>query len=118
MQKHITVLAVLHIAWGALGLLGATITFISIAGGGLISGEGEVIAITATVGTLIGGIIVVMSIPSLIGGLGLLKLKSWARYLVLVLGFLNLPGIPVGTALGIYTIWVLLKDETARLCSA
>jgi len=59
-----------------------------------------------------------MSIPSLIGGLGLLKLKSWARYLVLVLGFLNLPGIPVGTALGIYTIWVLLKDETARLCSA
>jgi hypothetical protein len=34
--------------------------------------------------------------------------------LALVLGFVNLIHIPFGTALGIYTLWVLLPAQSER----
>jgi len=40
--------------------------------------------------------------------------KSWARPLGLAVGFLALLRFPLGTALGIYTIWVLLPESSAR----
>jgi hypothetical protein len=43
-----------------------------------------------------------------LAGWGLLQRESWARMLTLVLAFLALFNIPFGTALGIYTLWVLL----------
>jgi len=45
----------------------------------------------------------------------LLKRFSWARILVLVLGALNLLNVPFGTALGIYTFWVLLDDQSVKM---
>jgi len=56
-----------------------------------------------------------MSIPGIVGGIGLLKRKYWARILILVLCFLSLLSIPFGTALGIYGIWILLKSETVEI---
>jgi hypothetical protein len=45
---------------------------------------------------------------------GLFERESWARMLGLVLGFLGLLRFPLGTALGIYTLWVLLPEESGR----
>jgi len=117
MEKHVTVLGILYIAFSALMLLLAVIVFAAVVGGGLISGDTEAMAITAVVGPAVAAFFVLLSAPGLIGGIYLLKHRPWARILVLVLGFLNLIEIPIGTALGIYTIWVLLKDETADLFS-
>lgn len=89
--------------------------FLTVAGGGLISGEPEAIAITATVATVVAAFIGVLSVPGIIAGVGLLQRWSWARVLAIVLGFLNLPNFPIGTAIGIYTIWVLLQEETSPL---
>lgn len=47
-------------------------------------------------------------------GAGLLQHASWGRILALVLGFLSLLNIPFGTALGVYTIWVLLSADADR----
>ena len=115
MEKHVTVLGVLYIAFSALGILAAIIVFTAVVGGGLISGDSEAMAITAIVGPIIALFLILVSVPGIIGGIGLLKRRNWARVLALVLGFLNLLNIPFGTALGVYTIWVLLKDETVRL---
>ncbi len=49
------------------------------------------------------------------GGIALLQHRRWARVLVLVLSFLSLIHIPIGTAYSIYAIWVLMKDDTVRL---
>jgi uncharacterized membrane protein (DUF2068 family) len=50
-----------------------------------------------------------------IAGWGLLQPESWARILALVLGFISLfTNIPFGTALGIYTMWVLLSSDSER----
>ena len=40
--------------------------------------------------------------------------EPWARMLAIVLGVLNLFDLPFGTALGIYTLWVLLPAESER----
>ena len=45
---------------------------------------------------------------------GLFERQPWARILGLVLGILALLRVPFGTALGIYTLWVLAPEESAR----
>jgi len=118
MQQHITILGVLYIILGALGILAGVIVFVTVAGGGIISGDGEAMAITAVVGSAIAIFLFLISAPGVIGGIGLLQRRSWARILVLILGCLNLLSIPFGTALGIYTLWALTKPEAQSLLSA
>ena len=55
-----------------------------------------------------GGIFLATGIIGLIAGWGLYERRSWARMLAIVLAFLNLLHPPFGTAIGIYTLWVLL----------
>jgi hypothetical protein len=111
MEQHITVLGVLHIAWGALGVLIAMIVFTAVVGGGMLSCDPEAVAITSIVGTSIAFFIFVPCLPGLIGGIGIFKYRQWARITLLVVGFINLLIIPFGTILGIYTIWVLMNTE-------
>ena len=80
-------------------------------GSGLLTDDPDAAAVTSGVGVIIGIATLVLSLPNLLAGYGLLKRHSWARGLALVLGFLNLFQIPFGTALGVYTFWVLFKDE-------
>jgi hypothetical protein len=47
-----------------------------------------------------------------IAGWGLIRREPWARILALVLGFLALINVPFGTALGVYTLWVLLPGTS------
>ena len=113
MKKHIDILAYLYLALGALGLLAALVVFVTLVGGGQLADDPDAEAASSAVGTLVGGFLALVSLPNLLAGYGLLKRRSWARGLALVLGFLNLFNVPFGTALGIYTFWVLFKDEAA-----
>ena len=45
---------------------------------------------------------------------GLFEREPWARFLGLALGFLALLRFPFGTALGIYTLWVLLPETSGK----
>ena len=54
-----------------------------------------------------------------IAGWGLLNRQGWARSLAIVMGVISMFfNIPFGTALGVYTLWVLLplqsKEEYER----
>ena len=60
------------------------------------------------------GIFAIISIIGIIAGWGLLDHRQWARMLIIVLACLALLNIPFGTALGIYTLWVLLPAESER----
>jgi hypothetical protein len=115
MEKHITILGVLYIAFSVMGIVAAVILILFLIGGGLISGEQEAFAITVGIGSIATCFVILLSVPGIIGGIWLLKRKAWARILVLVLGVLKLFNIPLGTILGIYTLWVLLNDETVQL---
>ncbi len=115
MEKHVQILAIIQIVFGVLGLLIAMIVFWGTVGGGLISQDPEAIFITSIVGTAVASFFIILSIPGIIGGMWLLKYKNWARILVLIIGIIDLIIIPIGPAIGIYTLWVLLKDETIQL---
>jgi hypothetical protein len=49
-----------------------------------------------------------------LAGWGLLQREKWARILALVMAFISLFNIPFGTAVGVYTLWVLLPSESER----
>ena len=96
----------------AVVLLG-TGAIVGIAGG--IDDTEVPIGILAIVGFLVGGSLIVFSIPDLIAGIGLLKYKEWARILTIVLSIINLINIPIGTIIGGYSLWVLLSGDTIVL---
>jgi hypothetical protein len=52
------------------------------------------------------------AVVGIITGWGLLQRQSWARMLAIVFGCLSLLDLPLGTALGIYTLWVLLPAKS------
>jgi hypothetical protein len=119
MEKHVTLVGALHIGYSAFQILGGLIAFMFIVGGGLLGGliakEELVFGITFFVGTTIAVWVLLVSIPGIVGGVGLLRYRPWARYMVLVLSVLALLNFPIGMAIGIYSLWALVQDETAKL---
>jgi hypothetical protein len=67
------------------------------------------------IGLLVFVLMLALSIPGIVAGWGLLKFRSWARILTVVLSALHLFHVPFGTALGIYGLWVLLSNEGQKL---
>jgi len=62
----------------------------------------------------LGLITMAVGLAGLLAGWGLHERQPWARTLAIVLGILVLFHFGLGTALGIYTLWVLLPAESAR----
>jgi hypothetical protein len=50
----------------------------------------------------------------LLVGFGLMRRERWARVLALIVAILSLLKLPFGTALGIYTLWVLLPTQSGQ----
>ncbi len=118
MEKHVTLVAVINIAFGFLGIFIGAVLLILLVGAGIISQDPEAFKITTIVGVSLGCFLIVISIPEIIGGFGLLKRKPWARVLILVIAVIDLMFIPIGTLIGIYELWVLLQEDTAKLFQA
>jgi hypothetical protein len=123
MEQHVKVVGILNIVWGGLGILGGLFVLLFFGGmAALVSADQDpdaaagVIAMGA-VGAFVFVIITIVSVPTLVAGIGLLKYRNWARTLTIVMSAIHLLSIPLGTALGIYGIWTLTKDETRALFS-
>jgi len=115
MRDHIRILAWCFIIYSAIIVLvglgiGSIVTF-----GGIISGDHEAMFITGAVGTAIAVFLIIIALPGLVAGIGLLKMKPWARIVAIIVGVLHILSFPLGTALGVYTLWVLLNVETEAL---
>jgi len=115
MDTHVRILGWLWIIIGALGILGSLCMGAAIVGGGLISEDETAILVTSIVAVVCGSLFFLENVLNIIAGFGLLKYKSWARILAIILGIINLFGFPIGTALGIYTLWAMFNQETKQL---
>jgi hypothetical protein len=62
----------------------------------------------------IGLVFLICAAIGIAAGWGLLAHQPWARMLTIVFGALSLMEIPFGTALGIYSLWVLLPAESEQ----
>ena len=117
MKKHVTVIGVLHIGRSAMQLLAGFIVMVSLVGSGLISQDSVALPILVGIGLLVGFILLIVAIPGLVGGIFLLRNKQWARILVMIVSVMGLTSIPIGTAIGVYSIWALMQDETDLMFS-
>jgi hypothetical protein len=117
-EVHVKILGILYIAIGALGVAASLVVlgiFGGIAGLSRIGGRSEAAPVMGLLGFALMLVILAISAPSIIAGVGLLKFQPWARILTLILSALHLFSIPIGTALGVYGLWVLLKRDTEPL---
>ncbi len=116
--RHLNLLGVLWLAASALNLILAFMIFLT---GNMVFGrvvnieglygiQGFLRGMMSAVATLV----LLKALAGIIAGWGLLQREPWARLLTLVLGFISLLSIPFGTALGIYTIWVLLSPQAEQ----
>ncbi len=69
-------------------------------------------------GVGVGGFLVILGIPTVIAGVGLLKRKSWSRLLALIVAIFAFFNFPVGTLIAIYTAWVLTNSEAVNMLDA
>lgn len=115
MAQHLKILAILYLVSGGIFLLGAVAVATTLSGAGLLSGDWGAFAVLAGFGVFISAFLVLLGLPGLVVGWGLLKRRSWSRLGGLILGGLNLFNFPVGTLLGGYAFWVLLQPESERL---
>ncbi len=114
LEIHVPVLGWLLIGSNALFLLSAAITAVLLVGIGIAVNDvtaGQVLNIVAA---CVAGFLVVLGLPGIIAGAGLLARKSWARILSLVISGLCLLCFPVGTILGVYGLVVLLQDSATE----
>ena len=121
MTTHVKVLGVLFIVLSALGILAALAVgaIFGMAGFATATAGADDAAVALPFIGLTGGLLtaflMIVSLPGLVAGFGLLAFKNWARILAIVLCALQLLNIPFGTIVGIYGLWVLLNRDTERL---
>lgn len=124
METHVKVLGALQIALGALGLFGALILVLVFGGAaGIVGASGDpqasiAIPIIGLTGMALVTFLLLISLPSVITGIGLLRLRPWARIAGMVLSIIGLMMIPFGTIVGVYGLWVLFSKDTERLFTA
>jgi hypothetical protein len=114
MEKHINVVAALQIGFSILGLIIGGIIFTVFVLLGSFIDEQESQLVFGILAKVVIVVIVILSIPGIIAGIGLLKRKEWARILTLILSVLDLVNFPIGTAVGAYSIWALVQPEVVE----
>ena len=108
---HIRLLGILWLAISALRLIPGLI-LLAIAGSRIF--PPEVPAFVLAVLPAIGLCFLFVAAIGIAIGWGLLARQPWARMLTIIFGAISLIDIPFGTALGIYTLWVLLPAESEQ----
>ncbi|MDH3252977.1 MAG: hypothetical protein OEM41_09315 [Ignavibacteria bacterium] len=115
MEKHISVVGALQIGLSIVGMIMGAMIFVVLFATGIIADDRDAFLILSTIGVLVGGAFFTLCLLGIVGGIGILKHKNWARILVLILSAIDLINFPIGTALAVYSFWVLIQDETVRL---
>ncbi len=114
-QQHVVILGWLQIIGSLVFLAIGAFVFLLLTGIGVASGEADAVAVLSIVGTAIAAFLAILSLPGILAGIGLLMRKNWGRILAIVVGILNLANVPIGTVIGLYTLWVLLQDAATDL---
>ncbi|MAE93406.1 MAG: hypothetical protein CL910_01970 [Deltaproteobacteria bacterium] len=114
-EERVRGLGLAFLILNGLGMVGAALAFLAIAPWGFVSGDPTATFVLGGVGTVVAGLIAGLSLPGVLAGWGLLRRRPWARTLALAMGVLSLFSVPLGTILGVVTLYVLLQDDVREL---
>ena len=119
-REHVKLVGILWMAYSALHVVSGVIVLlvaklVVVRLGNIPNGPPpEVMAWLPALVSVIGWLILVKAAAGIITAWGLLQHEDWARIVALVMGFVALLSVPIGTALGIYTLWVLLPSQSEQ----
>jgi hypothetical protein len=114
-REHVRLLGILWLAYSAFHVVGAIVLFVL--ANTIFARQGQVAPGPVFLHSLFAALSMVLlakSIAGFAGGWGLLQREPWGRVLVLIVGFVSLLDVPIGTGLGVYTLWVLLPAESEQ----
>jgi ABC-type glycerol-3-phosphate transport system permease component len=119
-QEHVHLLGILWLAVSALSAVGGMVLLLL--GTAFFPHLHEMTQVPSDVPTgflasllsTLGILVLAKAACGFIAGWGLLRYESWARVVALVLAFISLFNIPFGTAIGIYTMWVMLPSQSQK----
>jgi hypothetical protein len=111
---HVEFLGVLFIVWGVLTtLIGLSTLALGVGAVAIISSSSRPASFTA-----LAIIAIVWGLAHVAVGVPLRRHRHWSRMGALLLGSVDLLLLPYGTALGIYALWTLLREEGKKLFEA
>ncbi len=117
-ETHFTIIAVISLIFAIPAILvGALIFFGALIGAGFTEAFSDVPLLGALIGAagfIIGLFFIALAIPGILAGIGLLQRQSWAKIWTYIVAALNLLNFPIGTAFGVYAIWVMTRPEADR----
>ncbi|HCM76775.1 MAG TPA: hypothetical protein DIS90_10360 [Cytophagales bacterium] len=118
MESHKKVLGILYVVSGSLqmvilfGLSMFVSTILALIAQNVEPDEVIILElVTKIIQFLPATIVIFFSLPTIIAGIGILYKQKWAMILALIMGCFKLFSFPIGTALGVYTIWVYAEDS-------
>jgi hypothetical protein len=117
-REHVRLVGILWMAYSALHAVGGVVVIMvaQVIFGRVIhipnGPPPEVTVWLRPILSFVGWLLLVKAATGFIAGWGLLRRQEWARTVALVVGFVALLNVPIGTALGIYTLWVLLPAQS------
>ena len=121
MDTHVKVLGALQIAFGAIGVMLALLMIFVFGGvAGIVGASGDpeaaiAVPIIGLTGTALVAFLLLTSLPGVVIGIGLLRLRPWSRIAGIMISIIALMMIPFGTIVGAYGLWVLFSKDTERL---
>ena len=121
MDTHVKVLGAVQVAFGAIGMMFALLlVFVFGGAAGIVGASGDpqaaiAVPIIGLTGMALITFLVILSLPSVIVGIGLLKRRPWARIAGIVISIMSLVMVPFGTIIGVYGLWVLFSKDTELL---
>ena len=122
MGSHVDFVGVLFIVWGLLTtLVGVSTLALGVGAAALIRsagrGEGGAFAagLTAAAFTALAIMAMLWGTAHVVVGVPLRRHKPWSRLVALMLGSVDILLLPFGTALGVYTLYVLLNEKGKAL---
>jgi len=113
MQKHVRIVSIVFIVVGILYLL--SVVFLGAIGLLAVKNQAQTGAVALLPAMITGisfllplGLIGILHIAT---GRAFRACRGWARISLWILAIINLGNVPVGTAIGAYAIWVLVKTR-------
>lgn len=115
LQRHLHIVGILWIALGALFAIPAAFLLLIGSSAHIILHRQDFLpGFLPLLISIAAGTLLILAVGGICVGLGLMQYRHWARVTAIILGVLALFHPPFGTALGIYTLWVLLADESGN----
>ena len=118
MQQHVTIVGWLFIIGHAFFIVIGGFVFVLLISIGAIVHDRETLSIMSIVGTWVGLLLTVLALPGLVAGYGLLKRCMWGRVLGIVVAVFGLINFPIGTAISVYALFVLLQSAATDYFAA